>query len=210
MRYSFHLATFASRSIRAPPSPLVKPEPFVRPFVIPVRKERRPFTRPFVLPRVPLTSPFVRPRVPLTSPFVRPRVPLTSPFVRPRRPFTRPFVRPVLRGGSFARPFVRPRFSPFRCGIARGSTFGVGTSLGCGSDRVLGAGARAAGISGSRFFAFGGVTVSRIGSDGTAGGAAPPANRRPQDGQDASSSRTPEPQGGQKKGGGLRKRGGGG
>src|SRR3990172_12510961 len=111
--------------------PFVLPRrPFTRPFVLPRRpftrpfvRPRVPFTSPFVRPRVPFTSPFVRPRVPFTSPFVRPRVPLTSPFVLPRTPFTRPFVRPVLRGGSFARPFVRPRFSPLRCGIARGSTF---------------------------------------------------------------------------------------
>src|SRR3990172_6056674 len=155
MRYSFHLATFASRSIRAPPSPLVKPEPFVRPFVTPVRKERRPFTRPFVLPRMPLTSPFVRPRVPLTSPFVRPRVPLTSPFVRPRVPLTSPFVSPLLAGSCR--------------GAARGSDLRRGTRSNWTLSRPLSMSGGGAWISGSRFLAAADDSATASGFDFAAG-----------------------------------------
>src|SRR3990172_5446711 len=170
MRYSFHLATFASRSIRAPPSPLVKPEPFVRPFVIPVRKERRPFTRPFVLPRMPLTSPFVRPRVPLTSPFVRPRVPLTSPFVLPRVPFTRPFVRPGPReGASLPSPFVSPLLAGSCRGAARGSDLRRGTRSNWTLSRPLSMSGGGAWISGSRFLAAADDSATASGFDFAAG-----------------------------------------
>src|SRR5437867_12963439 len=100
-RNSFHRARRVSVRARRLPNPFVNPEPFVRPFVIPLRARSKPFARPFV-------TPVVRPRVPFTMPFV-----VARPFVRPlgTMPFTRPVAVPFTRPGEV--PFTRPGAAPF-------------------------------------------------------------------------------------------------